>query len=154
MFNLRPSSRFQNLLARIAGNENAYQMNPMNQDEKFMSDIAEHIADIAESGGGGGDNAFIITLHIDPNNPSAFVDKTFSEIAAAIETGKNLFFNANGVLMNVNVSEYEPENESGGIYLCGISFVPPYNSATMFGINISRDNRLNLGQEIISFDEK
>jgi hypothetical protein len=81
MFNLRPSSRFQNLLARIAGNENAYEMNPMNQDEKFMSDIAEHIADIAGSGGGGGGGAVYATF-TQVSDSNFTCDKTFAEVKA------------------------------------------------------------------------
>lgn len=131
MFNLRPSSRFQNLLARIAGNENAYQMNPMNQDEKFMSDIAEHIADIAGSGGGGG-GTLVVTVAPAENGAKngntkdsgtvCSANKTVAEIKAGLLAGNVVLqfvdyepIDANNVYV---VAAVELDSKAGWSVLC------------------------------------
>ena len=96
MEDLKPSSREEAVLAKIAGIEDPMvdAFEPSSREEWFMNKIAEKMA---EGGGGSGGGAFVITKRRqgDPKasqgtkgSKKVVLDKTYNEIVAAIEAGR------------------------------------------------------------------
>ena len=83
---MKPKTRLENFLAKIAGNNDAKDLKPKTRIEHFLNDIAEKI----KGGGSGesGNQTFVVHATYDLNNGRAVLDKTASEIIEAVEANK------------------------------------------------------------------
>jgi hypothetical protein len=117
MEDLKPSSREEAVLAKIAGIEDPMvdAFEPSSREEWFMNKIAEAMA---EGGGSGGGVVFVITKRKQSATKASqgakitafkvVLDKTYNEIVAAIEAGRICV-----------IYYYDSENDSHNVeYVC------------------------------------
>lgn len=86
---MKPKTRLDNFLAKIAGDPEAdTSMEPKSREEHYLNKIAEN----SGSGSGGASNAFTMTLTpVNSDSMSAFtVDKTYAEIRQAVSNNSPL----------------------------------------------------------------
>ena len=79
---MKPKTRIENFLAKIAGSSEAKEMEPKTRVEYFLNDIAQ-----SGGGSGGGGGVFVVKL-VSDNDGGYTADKTLDEIYAAEDEGR------------------------------------------------------------------
>lgn len=129
-FNLVPTNNLEkhldNILRTAQGGEPQYDLAPNWRTEQYLAAIASALA----SGGGGGDNSFVITF----DSSTKIGDKKKSEVFEAVKSGKNL----RAVLGDETYSVKSIQLQHMGTWSCYIYLI---DSTTVGSDSITITNR-------------
>ena len=88
---MKPKTRLENFLAKIAGSSDAKEMEPKTRVEHFLNDIAQ-----SGGGSGGGAGVFWVNITSPDGGTTWTADKTVDEVIAAVYGGKMVYANFDG----------------------------------------------------------
>lgn len=102
---VKPKTRLENLLAKIAGNKDAKEIKSKTKSEALLNEIADNQGEGGGSGGSGG--ALIVTMTQDePGGLRWDSETTYGEVYEAMLAGRPVFFKCEGEPFNSDGQEH------------------------------------------------